>query len=291
MTDYSGRLRLALQALDENEDTWGTVLNAGVFLLMEDALSGMVAVNVASGNATLTTTDGATDTSRYMILDITGTIPANRAVIVPEGTDGGGAAPTVSRSKLYLCANNTSGSFTVTVRTSSGTGVAIPQGEAVWVYCDGTDVLPTHALTSAAATTATSASDSDALGGAAASAYALLAGTSPFTRAQKTTRTALTSASSVAINSSLSNAFSLTLLHNATLAAPTGTPADGQTMRIVIKQGAGGPYTLGYNDIFRFPGGNVPTVTASVGAVDYLSCEYYATDTIWLAALNKGFDN
>ena len=87
MTDYSGRLRLALQALDENEDTWGTVLNSGVFLLLEDALSGIVSLSLAAAHVTLSTSDGSTDQSRYMILNCTGTLTANRNVIVPEGTD------------------------------------------------------------------------------------------------------------------------------------------------------------------------------------------------------------
>lgn len=290
MTDYTGRLRLALQALDENEDTWGTVLNAGVFQLLEDAVSGTVSVSLAAGNATLTANDGATDTSRYMILNINGTLTANRQVIVPEGTDGGGAAAVVARTKLYLCANNTSGAFTVTVKTSSGSGVVIPQGAAVWVYSDGTDVLPTHALTADSATSADGATDADTLDGVAASAYALLAGTSPFTRAQKTTRVALTSATSISLNASLSNAYSLTLVHNATLGAPS-SPVDGQTLRIAIKQGAGGPYTLAYNSVWTFPGGSVPSLTATVGAVDYLCAEYYSGDSIWLAGLSKGFDN
>lgn len=279
MTDYTSRLRLALQALDENPDTWGTVLNTGVFQLLEDAVAGAVSLSVTTANVTLTENDGATDQARYMILNCSGTLTGNRNVIVPDGI-----------SKLYLVANNTAGAFTLTVKTSSGNGVVIPQDTAVWVYSDGTDILPTHALTASSADEADGATDADTLDGVAASAYALLAGTSPFTRAQKTTRVALTSNTAISLNASLSNAYSLTLVHNATLGAPS-SPVDGQTIRIAIKQGAGGPYTLAYNSVWTFPGGNVPALTATVGAVDYLGAEYYSGDSIWLASLVKGFDN
>lgn len=288
MTDYSGRLRLALQALDENEDTWGTVLNSGVFQLLDDSIAGMTDVALAAGNVTLTANDGANDTSRYMILNCSGTLTANRSVIVPEGTDGGGAAAVVSRSKLYLVANNTSGSFTLTVTTASGSGVVIPQGTAVWVYCDGTDVLPTHSLTAASATTADSATDATTLDGTAESAFAKLAGTDAFTKAQKTTRVTLTPGGTVAVNASLSNAFELTCAQNFQLSNPT-SPTDGQTIRIVVKQGSGGPHTITFGSAWSFAGGSAPQLTQTAGAVDYIGAEYYAGDSIWLTSMLKGF--
>lgn len=288
MTDYSGRLRLALQALDENEDTWGTVLNAGVFQLLEDSIAGMTDVALAAGSVILTANDGSNDTSRYMILNCTGTLTANRTITVPEGTDGGGAAAVVSRSKLYLVANNTAGSFSVTVTTASGSGVICPQGKAVWVYCDGTDVLPTHALTAAEADAATTADDATTLDGSAASAFAKLAGTSSFTRAQKTTRVTLTPGGTVSLNASLSNAFQLTCAQNFQLANPT-SPTDGQTIRIVVKQGSGGPHTISFGSAWAFAGGSAPQLTQSAGAVDYIGAEYYAGDSIWLASMLKGF--
>jgi len=37
--------------------------------------------------------------------------------------------------------NNTTGAFTVAVKTAAGTGVVVPPGQRAVVYCDGTNVL------------------------------------------------------------------------------------------------------------------------------------------------------
>jgi len=61
--------------------------------------------------------------------DLSGTLTGNRDLEVPDF------------EKQYLIRNNTSGSFTVTVKTVSGTGVVVNQGAMTIVVCDGTDVL------------------------------------------------------------------------------------------------------------------------------------------------------
>lgn len=86
-----------------------------------------LALNVAGGvNVTLTETQ-----SQYRVLALSGAIVANIAVIVPT---------TPSRS--WFVVNNTTGGFTLTVRTAAGTGVAIPQGNGQAIYSDATGVLP-----------------------------------------------------------------------------------------------------------------------------------------------------
>ena len=59
----------------------------------------------------------------------TGLLTGNRNVIVPA---------TVQQ---YWVTNDTTGSFTLTVKTAAGTGIAITQGGAAIVYCNGTDVV------------------------------------------------------------------------------------------------------------------------------------------------------
>jgi len=93
----------------------------------------------------------------------------------------------------------------------------------------------------------------------------LLANT--FTGAQIGTVTALTSSgASVAINLATNNNFSYTTAESSTLAAPSN-PVAGQSGVITITQGATAR-TLAYNTFWKFPGGTVPTLTATVGAVD-----------------------
>jgi len=92
-------------------------------------------------------------------------------------------------------------------------------------------------------------------------------GANTFTGAQIGTVTALTStAASIAINLATNNNFSHTTSENTTLAAPSN-PVAGQSGVITITQGATAR-TLAYNTFWKFAGGTVPTLTATVGAVD-----------------------
>jgi hypothetical protein len=59
----------------------------------------------------------------------TGTLTGNRNVIVPN---------TVQQ---YWVANNTTGSYTFTVKTAAGTGVSVVAGSRTIMYCDGTNVV------------------------------------------------------------------------------------------------------------------------------------------------------
>lgn len=59
----------------------------------------------------------------------TGTLTGNRQIIVPA---------TVQQ---YWVNNQTTGAYTLTVKTSAGTGVLVTQGSRSILYCDGTDVV------------------------------------------------------------------------------------------------------------------------------------------------------
>lgn len=293
MTDYGGRLRLAFQLLDENPDTWGSIQNSGDFQLLEDAIAGSVDIDVTLSNQDLDASrvDGATDDARYAVLNIIGTPGQARSVFVPEGTDGGGTAPVVDTTKLYFVVDSTTGGDTITVITPSGTGVAIPSGLAIWVYCDGTNVIDaSYAVNAGAAATAALATDSSALGTFAAALYPRLAIENTYTNAQVALRVALTDAASIAIDTSTSNKFFLEQLQNFTLANPTGS-IDGKTISIVFKQGAGGPYTITFGTAWAFAGGVHPTLSTTIGDYDILSAEYEADSATWIGGMLKDVRN
>jgi hypothetical protein len=227
--------------------------------------------------------NGAADEARSAVLKITATITANRNVICP------------SSSKQYLVYNATSGAFTVTLKTLAGTGVVLPQGAFTLVYCDGTNVIGVDNIAAISSATAKSTPiDADTFGyqdsvsGLLRSAtwanfkatlktyfdtlYLILATVNSFTKAQRGTPVALaSSAASIAIDLSLANNFTYTTSENTTLAAPTNAVA-GQSGVIVITQGATAR-TLAYNTFWKFAGGTVPTLTATIGAVDVFA--YY----------------
>lgn len=127
---YTSDLRLNKQGVGDNNNTWGTVVNTQLDLL-DDSISGMVTVNVTTGsNVTLSTANGTSDEARKMILKLSGTPIANINIIVP------------AVSKVYVIEGGSfAGNFTVTIKPTSGTGVAFSAGECGVVACDGTNML------------------------------------------------------------------------------------------------------------------------------------------------------
>lgn len=94
---------------------------------VQKTLGGVLSKSIAGGvNVTLTAVEAGNG-----ILVFTGALTASISVIVPT-------APT----RPWVVFNNTTGAFTLTVKTASGTGVAVPQGRREIVYCDGTNVAP-----------------------------------------------------------------------------------------------------------------------------------------------------
>tara|TARA_R110000751_G_scaffold456_1_gene1656 strand:- start:592 stop:1053 length:462 start_codon:yes stop_codon:yes gene_type:complete len=126
----SANLKLTVQATGENSGTWGQITNTNL-LILEQAIGGYDAVGVTSG-ATLAFTNGALSNGKNKVLKLTGTIAGNVDVIVPDGIE-----------KTYVIQNATTGAFTVTVKTTSGTGptFAATDKSNKLVYSDGTDII------------------------------------------------------------------------------------------------------------------------------------------------------
>jgi hypothetical protein len=121
---FTPLLRLTKPGL--NDTGWGTTVNNGTFELVDNSIAGLVSVDVTSGNATLTTANGATDQARYMFVRAFGASVA-RDVIVP------------ATSKLYFVINDCTAA--VTFKASGQTGVSIPAGRTAVLRCNGTDVV------------------------------------------------------------------------------------------------------------------------------------------------------
>jgi len=85
---------------------------------------GLTAVTgLTNANVTLTAPQAAKD-----IITLAGTLTGNVQIIFPPWED------------EWLVANNTTGAFSVTCKTASGTGVIVPQGVTSIVYSDGTNI-------------------------------------------------------------------------------------------------------------------------------------------------------
>ncbi|MGK2897201.1 MAG: hypothetical protein ACSLE9_00740 [Burkholderiaceae bacterium] len=88
-------------------------------------VTGRLSLSVAGGaDVTL-----SAEQARCEILNFTGALTANINVIAPDGP------------QRWVVCNNTSGAFTLTVKTAAGTGIAVTQGKAAGVVADGTNVI------------------------------------------------------------------------------------------------------------------------------------------------------
>ena len=95
--------------------------------------------------------------------------------------------------------------------------------------------------------------------------------------------TALTSASSVTIDFSLSNHFSCTMGHNITFANPT-TESVGQSGTIVLTQDGTGSRTASWGSQFLWAEGTAPTLSTAAAAVDRIDYFVAAADKIHCVA-------
>lgn len=128
----STSLKLTVQATGENSGTWGQFTNTNL-LILEQAIGGYDAVGITSG-ATLTFSNGVLSNGKNQVLKLTGTISGNVNVVIPDSIE-----------KSYIIDNATTGSHTVTFKTTSGSGVtwASTDKSTKLVYSDGTNVVDT----------------------------------------------------------------------------------------------------------------------------------------------------
>jgi len=128
MSSTFSPLKIELITTGEQSGTWGDTTNTNLGTAIEEAIVGSALVTFASADVTLTLTNvNTTQTARNLRLELTGTSGGVRNLIVP------------AIEKPYIIANGLAD--TVTVKNSSGVGVAVPAGKSMWVYNNGTDVV------------------------------------------------------------------------------------------------------------------------------------------------------
>ena len=129
-SSYSTDLKLELMVTGENSGQWGDKTNSNLNLIQQ-AIAGYEAIDVASADVTLAMTNATLSNARNMVLNLTGTLAGTRVVNVPDGIE-----------KTYIVKDSTTrAGFTLTIKTVSGTGVTIPEGKTVIVFSDGTNVV------------------------------------------------------------------------------------------------------------------------------------------------------
>lgn len=92
---------------------------------LDQALCGSLTVPIPDADVTLTPAQALA----ALAIVATGALTANRNIIVP------------TNCKLYLLVNKTTGGFTVTLKTTAGTGFAVAAADGYRAaYCDGSNV-------------------------------------------------------------------------------------------------------------------------------------------------------
>ena len=131
MASTYSTLKIELIGTGEQAGLWGTTTNTNLGTAIEEAIVGSADVSFSSADVTLTLTNtNAAQTARNLRLNLTGTSGGARNLILGSGCQ---------IEKPYLINNGLAD--TVTVKNTTGTGIAVPAGKTMWVYNNGTNVV------------------------------------------------------------------------------------------------------------------------------------------------------
>ena len=131
-SSFSTDTKLELIATGEKAGLWGTITNTNLQIL-EQTATGYLNQSMASGDVTLTLTNGATSDGKNAFYELTGTLTGNRTLTMPSGAE----------RSIIVKDSTTRGTSTfhsLFVKTASGTTVTIPIGATVAVVSDGTNM-------------------------------------------------------------------------------------------------------------------------------------------------------
>ena len=139
---YSTNLGTNLMATGDQSGTWGNTTNFNLGTLMEQAIASYVTQQFNNADVTLTLVNGSdaggntTPGTIYTAGTVAVPVSARNAYIECQGTSSGNNLIVPTNTKIYYIYNNiSSGGGTITVKTLSGTGVAIPVGKRACVVC------------------------------------------------------------------------------------------------------------------------------------------------------------
>jgi hypothetical protein len=124
-------LKIELIGTGEQTGTWGTTTNNNFAVAVGEAITGSADVAFSSADVTVTLTDtNSAQVARNLRLNLTGTSGGARNLILGSGCQ---------IDKLYLINNGLADA--VTVKNTTGTGIAVPAGKSMFVFNNGTNVI------------------------------------------------------------------------------------------------------------------------------------------------------
>ena len=222
-SSYSTDLKLELMVTGENSNTWGDKTNNNLNLIQQ-AVAGYQSVALTSTTTTLAMTNATISNARNMVLEFTGTLTGNSTINLPDGIE-----------KVYFIKDSTTrAGYTLTFKTTSGTGFNLTSGKISGAYSNGTDVT---------------AIDLNSLGGTMTIDQVLTYGS---TTTQSLTVSNLTATATVSTNTFLATTATATTLTGTTISCTTLTGATNNDskgeLRLVPLNTATSAYTLTATD-------------------------------------------
>jgi hypothetical protein len=132
MASTYSSLKIELIGTGDQSGTWGTTTNNNLGdAALGEAITGSADVAFSSADVTVTLTDtNSSQAARNLRLNLTGTTGGARSLILGSGCQ---------IEKLYLI-NNTCADA-ITVKNTTGTGIAVAAGKSMFVYNNGTNVV------------------------------------------------------------------------------------------------------------------------------------------------------
>ena len=255
MASTYSNLKIELIGTGDQSGTWGVTTNTNLGTAIEEAITGSADVTFASADVTLTLTNTNTaQTARNLRLNLVGTVGAAQNLIVP------------SIEKQYIV-NNTLG-YDITVKNSTGTGVAVPAGKSMIVFNTGTNVV--EVVTALATGTVipvanggTGVTTSTGTGSVVLSASPTFTGTPLAPTASPGTST--TQIATTAFVQNVAGALGTMSSQNANSVAITGGAINGTT--IGASTPAAGTFSTLTSSSVAITGGTVSGITGSINSV------------------------
>lgn len=268
-------LKIELIGTGEQTGTWGTTTNNNFSVAVGEAITGSADVAFSSADVTVTLTDtNAAQTARNLRLNLTGTSGGARNLILGSGCQ---------IEKLYLVNNGLADA--VTVKNTSGTGIAVPAGKSMFVFNNGTNVVDaTTYLSSLTLGSALPVASGGTGVTSSTGSTAVVLSTSPTIITSTLTGYTETVVAIGTVGASHTFTITTGTVQTATLTASTPctftmpTATAGTSFILRLTQAATGMTTATFTGV-KWAGGTAPTITATASAVDIIS--FIAVGSTW----------